>query len=131
MVLATPGRVPGVVVGLQGSIGDGKVTLTWSPPIDQGSSPVTSYNVYRGTSSVPIGNVTGTSYVDTGLTNGETYSYRVAAISSTGEGDITGVTITLPPPPEPPLPWTLIVASLVAVFLVGVGAGLLYMRKKK
>ena len=51
-------------------------------PSSNGGSPVTGYNVYRGTSpgaegSTPVAtNVTTTSFTDTGLTNGTTYYTR-------------------------------------------------------
>jgi hypothetical protein len=53
---------------------------------------VTSYNVYRSTTaggegSTPVATgVTGTSYVDSPLTNGTTYYYTVAAVNAVGTG---------------------------------------------
>jgi hypothetical protein len=51
----------------------------------------TSYNIYRSTTSGGEGNtpwatgVTGTSFADTGLTNGTTYYYQVSAVIPAGE----------------------------------------------
>jgi subtilisin len=65
--------------------GDGTVALAWSAPSSNGGAAITSYKVYRGGSLVAtLGNVT--SYTDTGLTNGASYSYRVSAVNSAGEG---------------------------------------------
>ncbi|HEC86835.1 MAG TPA: hypothetical protein ENI49_03080, partial [Thermoplasmatales archaeon] len=75
---------------LQATSGNGYVTLTWQPPVDDGSSPITEYKIYRGTTTdretliATIGDIL--SYVDDNVTNGETYYYRVAAINEVGEG---------------------------------------------
>ena len=59
-------------------------------PSNHGSDPVTNYNVYRGMVSgsetllTTLGNVL--TYNDTGLTNGQTYYYKVSAVNSVGEG---------------------------------------------
>jgi hypothetical protein len=65
------------------------VNLAWSPPSSSGTSAVTGYRIYRGTSSggetfyTALGNVT--SYSDTGTTSGVRYYYRVSAVSAAGE----------------------------------------------
>jgi subtilisin len=65
--------------------GNASVALAWSAPSSNGGATITSYKIYRGGSLlVTVGNVT--SYTDTGLTNGTTYSYRVSAVNSAGEG---------------------------------------------
>jgi fibronectin type 3 domain-containing protein len=72
------------------SAGNAAVTVSWSAPASNGGSPVTGYNVYRGTSpggegGTPVAsNVTATSFTDTGLANGTTYYYRVAAVNAAG-----------------------------------------------
>lgn len=67
---------------------DGAVTLTW-----EASPEATNYEVLRAaTRGGPYarlalaGKVTGTSYTDTGLTNGSKYYYRVRAGNCTGAG---------------------------------------------
>lgn len=75
---------------LQATAGNQEVDLTWTAPLFDGGSPITDYTVYRGTAPqgeeflVKIGNVT--EYDDTGLTNGQTYYYKVSALNSIGEG---------------------------------------------
>jgi fibronectin type 3 domain-containing protein len=67
--------------------GKRKLTLTW---IQSESPAVTQNNVYRSTTSggpylqIAILSAT-TSYQDAGLTSGQTYHYRVTAVSSGGE----------------------------------------------
>lgn len=67
----------------------GTVQLSWTTPYD-GGTPITAYDVYRGTSSgaeVLVQTISqGTSYVDSGLTARTTYWYRVAAVTAAGEG---------------------------------------------
>jgi endoglucanase Acf2/fibronectin type 3 domain-containing protein len=77
--------LPGTPTGLTATSGNAQVALTWTA-----SSNAASYNVYRGTtaggeSATPVATgITSTSYTDTGLTNGTTYYYKVAAVNSTG-----------------------------------------------
>ena len=48
---ATPqATAPSAPTGLVASGGDGKVALSWTVPNSDGGSPITGYNVYRGTS---------------------------------------------------------------------------------
>jgi len=98
----TPVAPPAVPTSLTASAGNGRATLTWTA-----SAGATSYNVYRGTSSygqsaTPIvAGVVGTTYVNTGLTNGTTYYYRVAAFNAVGnsaEGNQAIATPVAPPP---------------------------------
>jgi hypothetical protein len=57
--------------------GNSKITLTWSA---SASPNINKYKIYRGTSS-PASTIhdstTTTSYIDTGLTNGAQYLYRI------------------------------------------------------
>jgi len=76
---------PSAPQNLNAAGGDGKVDLTWAPPANQGGAPVSKYRVYRdGAFLVEPGLVTA--YSDTGLTNGQAYSYEVSASNSIGEG---------------------------------------------
>nr|WP_246027810.1 MULTISPECIES: glycoside hydrolase family 6 protein [Paenibacillus] len=77
--------VPAAPTSLTATAGDAQVSLTWSA-----SAGATSYNVKRATTAggpyttVATG-VSGTSYTNTGLTNGTTYYYVVSAVNSAGE----------------------------------------------
>jgi fibronectin type 3 domain-containing protein len=90
--------------GLTASPGNTRVSLSWSP-----APGAVSYNVYRGTSSggegpTPIATgVTGTSFTDTGLTDGTTYFYQVTSVHAAGESLPSGeVSATPIPPPSAP-----------------------------
>ncbi|MCK4444226.1 MAG: right-handed parallel beta-helix repeat-containing protein, partial [Thermoplasmata archaeon] len=87
---ATPSTIPLAPVGLNALPGNEQVTLSWSPPSDDGGSPIIGYGIYRGTAPggetllLEIGDVL--TYTDIGLANGQTYYYRVSARNSVGEG---------------------------------------------
>jgi hypothetical protein len=71
------------------------VSLSWAAPGSNGGSAITSYKVYRGTTTgtetlLTTGGCSGLGSVlsctDTGLTNGQTYFYKVAAANAIGTG---------------------------------------------
>jgi fibronectin type 3 domain-containing protein len=76
-------QVPATPAGLTATPAEGQVTLTWAE-----ATVPTTFNVYRGTSpggegATPIATgVTTTSFTDTGLTDGTTYYYQVAAVNT-------------------------------------------------
>ncbi len=87
--------VPGAPTGLTATGGTGQVSLSWQAPASNGGENITSYKVYRGTSSgtetlLTSGGCsalsTGRSCTDTGLTAGQTYYYKVSAVNGIGEG---------------------------------------------
>jgi fibronectin type 3 domain-containing protein len=79
--------------------------LSWQTPVgnDYATNPITGYKILRGT--VPgqetqiaqVGLVN--SYTNTGLQSGQTYYYRVRAVSSLGDGPLTP---TMPNAPDQP-----------------------------
>jgi len=102
--------VPSGPTNLAVTPGGGSAALTWKGST---SGNPTSYSIYRGTISdgeavTPVGTVSGTTltFTDTGLTNGKTYFYNVAANNSVGvspdsnEVSVTpAASATVPPAP--------------------------------
>ena len=93
-------------MNLAATSGDTQVQLSWSPVLD-----ATSYNVYwskaagvapGGAGVTKIPGVAATSYAHTGLTNGDTYYYKVSATGMAGEsapvGREVGAAAAAPPP---------------------------------
>ena len=95
-VPATPQTVPGAPAGLTATPGNSKVTLAWAAPAS-GGAPIRGYIIYKGTSpggetGTPVNGslVTATSYTVTGLTNGTTYYFEVAAANAAGLSPLSG-----------------------------------------
>ena len=69
--------------------GNASASVSWVAPADNGS-PITGYVVtpYVGTAAQPATTFasTATTQVVTGLTNGTTYTFRVAAKNAIGTG---------------------------------------------
>ncbi len=91
-VSAMPEGIPSVPHNVAAGAGDKQVTLSWSAPEDDGGSDITGYNIYRGTVSGSLsyhygvaGNIY--SYIDTGLTNDQTYYYQISAVNAVREGN--------------------------------------------
>ncbi len=90
--------VPGAPTGLTASSTaiSKTINLSWSAPVSDGGSAITSYRLYRGTSSggeSSYETVTCTSATcsasDTGTTFGTTYYYEVAAVNIVGTGALS------------------------------------------
>lgn len=92
---------------LNATAGDAKATLNWNAV-----TGATGYNVKRSTTAggpytTIASNVSGTSYVDSGLTNGTIYYYVVTAITANGESGNSNEASATPKadvtPPDPKL----------------------------
>ncbi len=76
---------PAAPAALTATAGNAQVSLSWTA-----STGATSYNVKRALSAsgpftTVAANVVGTTYTNTGLTNGTTYYYVVSAVNAAGE----------------------------------------------
>ena len=90
------------------------ITLEWDPPANAGSrgdrlATITGYVVTRTGGSVDKEpqSVTGTSYSDSGLAAGTTYTYNVRTVNSFAQTSVTAATASettkVDAPPEPPI----------------------------
>src|SRR5207244_2099413 len=73
------------------AVSSSQINLSWAPPADNGGSAITGYKIERSadggsTWSTLVANtgISGTTFSDTGLVRGTTYTYRVSAINSVG-----------------------------------------------
>jgi len=109
---AAPFTVPGAPTGVTGTVGDGRVNLTWTAPAATGGAPVTDYLVeYRlnaagSTSWTPFTRApsTATSAVVTPLVNGQSYVFRVTALNAAGSGTPSAASAVLTPVTVPGAP---------------------------
>src|SRR2546426_734387 len=81
------------------TVSSSQINLSWAPPSDNGGSAITGYKIERsgdgGTSwSTLVANTGGTTttYTDTGLAHGTTYTYRVSSINSVGTSTSSSIT---------------------------------------
>jgi hypothetical protein len=91
---------PGQVAGLSAVASDGQVALSWTAPAT-GGSPITDYVIERqiggGAFAVVADGVnTGTTFVDTGRTNGVLHGYRIGAVNAVGTGVASSVATATP-----------------------------------
>ena len=107
-VSATPFSIPSVPLSLMATGGNGGVSLGWSAPFSNGGSSVLRYHIYWSlTGAAPWTMIdslsAGPVYAHTGLTNGLTYYYQVAAVNAAGEGPRTATVSATPHTvPSPP-----------------------------
>ncbi|GAB2619608.1 hypothetical protein GCM10027270_02710 [Nocardioides ginkgobilobae] len=101
-----PSAAPGAPTSVSAAKADKSATVSWTAPTDNGGSPITGYTI----TSTP-GGITKTVTGDqptatiTGLTNGTSYTFTVAATNATGTSPASApsnvVTPSAPAEPEP------------------------------
>ncbi len=109
-VTATPMlSAPAAPTNLQATGGDRQVTLSWNAP----SGTITGYQysqnggAWTSTGWTPATG-TSTTRTVTNLTNGQTYTFKVRAVNSAGDGaeSVSASATPQAPPPPPPPPLT-------------------------
>jgi len=121
---------PGPPTNLKITPGINNITLTWNQPVDNGGVQVTSYEVYKGTSSGSeflFTTSTGITITDVNVAPDRMYYYYVRAENSVGIGtkstEVSGVALApRTPPPQsvaifPVFPAYILV--VVAAVLIG------------
>jgi subtilisin-like proprotein convertase family protein len=89
--------------------GDGAADISWKQPASDGGAEITGYVIQSSVNSggtwvdiVPNTNSSITSAVISGLTNGTTYLFRVAAITAAGRGVFSANASAVKPGLQPP-----------------------------
>lgn len=104
----TPVYPPSAPRDVTATAGDGSATVSWSPPADSGSFPVTNYRVIAGPGGAScLVTAPTTSCVVPGLINGTTYTFSVEALNGAGWG----------PPSAPSNPVTPAAPTIVKLVL--------------
>ena len=83
----TPATEPDAPTGLSATVSDQEVDLIWTAPASNGGATILRYEYeldFSGTWTSTGG--TATSYTVTGLTNGQSYTFRVRAVNRVGAG---------------------------------------------
>jgi len=103
---ASPSAVPTIGIATPGNA---SATVTWTPPTTSGS-PITGYKirVFVGASTTVLkalgASATATSLTVTGLTNGTSYTFDVAAITTAGTGAASARSAPVTPATAPGTP---------------------------
>ncbi len=109
-VTPTQVNAPGAPTGVSASAGVGQATVNWNAPASDGGAPIASYRItpfIGATAQTPVTvSAPAGSKVISGLTNGTTYTFTVAATNSVGTGadssasnSVTPVSASLPGSP--------------------------------
>ncbi len=90
---ATPTAVaPAAPAAVVASAGDGQVILSWTA-----SANADAYKVYRNGTLITASSITTTTYTDSGLTNGTTYTYYVVAFKQNSAASSASGSVTATP----------------------------------
>jgi hypothetical protein len=104
----TPKALPGTPTGLVAYAENASAVIDWTAPAANGCA-INQYVITTGTTNqtLTVGPTTPTSYLFTGLTNGQSYTFTVKAHNCVGFGPISGPSNAVIPsavPPQPPMP---------------------------
>jgi hypothetical protein len=99
-----PPNVPGAPGGVSAIAGAGQAELSWTPPVDDGGSPVTAYTVTASPGGAMCTTTGAASCTVAGLTNGTAYSFTVRAENEVGYGPASGPSALVKPLTTPGAP---------------------------
>ncbi len=106
----TPATVPGAPTIGTVTGGNAAASLTWTPPAEDGGSPITGYvvSVYEGDGTEVLQSVErpadATGAEITGLTNGTAYTFTVAAVNGVDRGPESARSADVTPATVPAVP---------------------------
>ena len=105
---------PGVVTNVTGTAGIGQISVTWSAPVSNGGSALTDYTVQYSSNSggtwttFADGVSTATSTTVTGLSAGTSYTFRVLAKNTIGDGPYSAASAAVSAATTPDAPTTVV-----------------------
>lgn len=101
VVSAAPYTVPGAPVDAAAEAGNQTATVTFGAPADDGGSPIIRYDVEDHEGNL-VAQGTSSPIQVTGLTNGQTYTFKVYAVNQAGRSAASNVTNeVIPAAPAP------------------------------
>ena len=123
--IAAPATVPGAPGIGTATAGNGSASLTWTPPASDGGAAISGYtlNAVSAGGTVVTGSAAAgaTSGTVAGLTNGTSYTLKVAAVNSVGTGTFS-VASNPVTPAAPPAPKAVLSPASVTFPSTAVGA---------
>gem|GEM_PF-3201777 len=138
MVLGMPLGTPDAPGYLYTRIGIGYINLTWSPPFNDGGTPILNYTIMRNPAPSPaipwiINASTGVIwYNDTNVEAGTSYNYYVVASNHIGESNVSTVAATAAVAPKTTSnDWMLFVCIGAIAIIALAGAAFAVLRKRK
>lgn len=117
----TPANVPGAPTNLLGYAGSSAIRIRWIAPESAGGSPITEFNVYKGTTSggesaTPVNGTplspSITTFTVSLLTNNTKYFINIRAINAVGKSVASQQTSATPTASPTPPSWPLAVTAL-------------------
>ncbi len=117
----------GPPTNLRSTRGNEQVTLRWTAPVNTGGGPITDYEYEQdGDGNWISTGGTATRYTVTGLTNGQSYTFRVRAVNgidAPAQSSSLSATPRRPRPPPPPPPPRRVVVRPTALTVAEGGSG--------
>jgi hypothetical protein len=119
----TPSSVASAPTSVAGTSNEnGQSTVTWTAPFSNGGSAITDYEVtvYNSVGGDPVGvtgdwtrsvGSSGTTFIFTGLTNGNSYTFKVRAINGSGTGSYSTASTADTPSTVPDAPTVISVTA--------------------
>ncbi|MDG6225245.1 MAG: fibronectin type III domain-containing protein, partial [Candidatus Thermoplasmatota archaeon] len=126
IVVAVPSRIPSSPLSLMiVPLSDGTIVLTWTPPEDDGGSPIVGYKIYRSTGDEDMSGIAEVpaddlSYVERDLKVGITYRYGVSAFNARGESELSVGTFRIDDNPSSHMLSVLIGGSFIVLLSLSI-----------